>query len=290
MQSARYRWTLRKGGGKMVCPSCGRRTFVPYVSAGDGKTLAGAEYGRCDRENHCGYIRYPGKDVTAPDVAVRTPEPPKRPLRFVPSILSDLLYDKSRLHRYAERFGAGAAMALEAYKVGAYGRDWTAFCQIDIDGEIHAVKLIPYGVDGHRRKDMTAVKWCHKMQHFQPYFSGERLEQVAFGEHLLRLRPSSPVAVVESEKTAVMMSSLFPQAVWLAVGGSQNLYRIGSRLNGLKEMEGRKVIAYPDKGMSLAWRQTCGLLGWECRDEAVRQGELGCDIWDIYEAKINANK
>jgi hypothetical protein len=98
------------------------------------------------------------------------------------------------------------------------------------------------------------------------------------------------VAVVESEKTAVMMSSIFPQAVWLAVGGSQNLYRIGSRLNGLKEMEGRKVIAYPDKGMSLSWQQTCGILGWECRDEAVRRGELGCDIWDIYEQKINVTQ
>lgn len=284
MQTARYRWTLRKGGGKMVCPSCGHRTFVPYVSASDGKTLAGAEYGRCDRENHCGYIRYPGKEVAEPTGARKTPTPPMRPLRFKPSVFS-ILDVRSHFHTYAERFGAGAVMAMRVYKVASYGRDWTAFCQIDIDGEIHAVKLIPYGMDGHRRKDMTPVKWGHKMQAFRPYYSGERLEQVAFGEHLLRLRPSSPVAVVESEKTAVMMSSLFPQAVWLAVGGSQNLYRIGSRLNGLKEMEGRKVIAYPDKGMSLAWQQTCGILGWECRDEAVRQGELGCDIWDIFEKK-----
>lgn len=289
MQSAKYKWTLRKGGVKMTCPSCGRKTFVPYVSAIDGKTLAGAEYGRCDRENHCGYIRYPGKEVAEPTGVCSTPELPSTPLRFKPSVFA-VLDGVSRLHHYAERFGVGAVMAMAAYKVGSSGRDWTAFCQIDIDGEIHAVKLIPYGVDGHRRKDMTPVKWCHKVQHFRPYFSGERLEQVAFGEHLLRLRPSSPVAVVESEKTAVMMSSLFPQAVWLAVGGSQNLYRIGIRLNGLKEMEGRKVIAYPDKGMSLAWQQTCGILGWECRDEEVRHGELGCDIWDIYEQKINVSK
>lgn len=289
MKPARYKWTLRKGGSKMVCPSCGRKTFVPYVSATDGKTLAGAEYGRCDRENHCGYLRYPGSDVTAPEGSVKAPEPPSTPLRFKASVLA-ALDGRSKLHTYAERFGVGATMAMRAYKVGSYGRDWTAFCQIDTAGEIHAVKLIPYGVDGHRRKDMTPVRWGHKDKSLQSYCDGERLEQVAFGEHLLRLRPSSPVAVVESEKTAVMMSALFPQAVWLAVGGSQNLYRIGSRLNTLKEMEGRKVIAYPDKGMSLPWQQTCGILGWECRDEAVRRGELGCDIWDIYEQKISVTR
>lgn len=289
MKQVKFRWTLRKGGGKMVCPSCGRKTFVPYVSATDGKTIAGAEFGRCDRENNCGYLRYPGKEVTEPTCVSKAPEPPSRPLRFKDSVLA-VLDGRSYLHTYAEQFGTGAVMALQAYKVGAFGRDWAAFCQIDVNGEIHAVKLIPYGTNGHRRKDMTPVKWGHKDKSLQPYFTGERLEQVAFGEHLLRLRPSYPVAVVESEKTAVMMSSIFPQAVWLAVGGSQNLYRIGSRLNSLKEMEGRKVIAYPDKGMSLPWQQTCDILGWECRDEAVRRGELGCDIWDIYEQQFIVSK
>ena len=62
-----YKWVLRKGSRKEICPNCGQKRFVPYVSAADGKTLAGAQYGRCDREQHCGYICYPSGDGL-PDV------------------------------------------------------------------------------------------------------------------------------------------------------------------------------------------------------------------------------
>ena len=79
-----YKWTLRKGGGKMICPKCGQRRFVPYVSTLDGKTLAGSEYGRCDREQSCGYQLYPGKDVNAGDIKpVEVKIEP--PLRFYPA-------------------------------------------------------------------------------------------------------------------------------------------------------------------------------------------------------------
>ena len=50
------------------------------------------------------------------------------------------------------------------------------------------------------------------------------LNQCFFGEHLL-LNNKKPVAVVESEKTAVIASICFPEFVWLAVGSKQNLNR-----------------------------------------------------------------
>ena len=39
--------------------------------------------------------------------------------------------------------------------------------------------------------------------------------QCLFGEHLLRLHPDKKVAVVESEKTAVICSALMPEYVWV---------------------------------------------------------------------------
>lgn len=64
-----------------------------------------------------------------------------------------------------------------------------------------------------------------------------------FGEHLLRDMPGVPVAIVVSEKTAMMMSVFSPQCFWLAEGGSQWL-----NVEKCKDFKGRKVVLYPDLG------------------------------------------
>ena len=53
----KFKYHLRGGSAKEVCPNCGQRTFVPYVD--DAEQIVGELYGRCDRENKCGYYRYP---------------------------------------------------------------------------------------------------------------------------------------------------------------------------------------------------------------------------------------
>lgn len=53
-------------------------------------------------------------------------------------------------------------------------------------------------------------------------------------------RKDKPVALVESEKTAVICAGLMPRSLWLATGGKSC---INDRLNVLK---GRKVIAFSD--------------------------------------------
>jgi hypothetical protein len=57
--------------------------------------------------------------------------------------------------------------------------------------------------------------------------------QIFFGEHLLRQYPNWPIAIVESEKTALVASlckGVFPDLVWLASGSKSwlNNYRIAS--------------------------------------------------------------
>lgn len=49
------------------------------------------------------------------------------------------------------------------------------------------------------------------------------LTQCLFGEHLLPLYPDKPVALVESEKTAVICSGLMPRFLWRATGGKQQI-------------------------------------------------------------------
>jgi hypothetical protein len=57
------------------------------------------------------------------------------------------------------------------------------------------------------------------------------------------------VALVESEKTAVICSSFWPEYIWLATGGK-------SQLNDrLQVLRGRKVVAFPDVDGFSEWKE-----------------------------------
>lgn len=68
-------------------------------------------------------------------------------------------------------------------------------------------------------------------------------------EHLLHDKVNANVALVESEKTAVICSLLLPEYIWLATGGKS---QFNDRLMVLK---GRKVTAFPDIDVYEEWRK-----------------------------------
>lgn len=279
MERLNYKWVLRKGGGKMRCPNCGQMRFVPYVSALDGQTIAGAEYGRCDREQNCGYQKYPnGKD--APDVkpVERVQE---KPLRFYPSAV--LIDVRTNLFDYVTEL-VGVRHAMNIWQRYFIGRDGsrTIFWQIAKDKSIRAGKSIPYLPNGHRDKtDKYPANWLHKSRAWAGCFEGKELQQCFFGEHLLTEFPDKPVAIVESEKTAAIMSEYSAKYVWLASGGSQGLKNADKN----KSLAGREVLLIPDHGQYWSWAMIANENGWECTD-AIEKNPIfaGCDILDLLEA------
>ena len=72
--------------------------------------------------------------------------------------------------------------------------------------------------------------------------------------HLLPQYPDKKVALVESEKTAIICAALLPQHIWLATGGKTQL---GDKLNVLK---GRDVLAFPDVDGYEVWKEKLSLL------------------------------
>jgi hypothetical protein len=66
------------------------------------------------------------------------------------------------------------------------------------------------------------------------------LRQCLFGEHLLQDK-TKPVAIVESEKTAIIASVYLPQFVWVAVGSLTNL-----NAEKCQVLDGRTVALFPD--------------------------------------------
>ncbi|MDD3946132.1 MAG: DUF6371 domain-containing protein, partial [Bacteroidales bacterium] len=98
------------------------------------------------------------------------------------------------------------------------------------------------------------ITWVHAVlrQSADPLLrlpDGWELTQCLFGEHLLKQYPFKPVALVESEKTAVICSAFWPEYIWLATGGKSQL---NDRLQVLRN---RKVVAFPDVDGYLEWKE-----------------------------------
>ena len=274
-----YKYQLRKSSKKEICPNCGKRRFVPYVLTEDNETIVNPDWGRCDRENSCGYWMKPnGNEV----IVQPKPRKPEMPMRMVARI-EPTRGAKNSLKPYADWL-VGETKSNEAarrYHISTAYDGGCIFLQMDCDGIVRAGKIIRYK-DGHRVKDGLPVRWLHKDKRYKDLFTGDTLKQCFFGEHLLPMRPDAPVAIVESEKTALLMSAIRPEYVWLATGGSCGL----QNPEKTKVLEGRDVTLFPDNGMYLKWRQIAMPKGWTVNEECLPANEhlaAGYDILDLYE-------
>ena len=52
------------------------------------------------------------------------------------------------------------------------------------------------------------------------------LKQCLCGEHLLSEKPTKPVAIVESEKSALIATHYMPEFIWLAGSGMQWMLQV----------------------------------------------------------------
>jgi hypothetical protein len=125
----------------------------------------------------------------------------------------------------------------------------TIFWQIAYDLTTRAGKIMLYDpATGKRKKGYQ--NWIHALLKKSGQIDAFNLEQCLFGEHLLRMVPfTKPVAVVESEKTAIIMAGLLPDFIWLATGG---LYNLTARK--IKPLVGRPVVLFPDAGCLDDWQ------------------------------------
>jgi hypothetical protein len=76
------------------------------------------------------------------------------------------------------------------------------------------------------------------------------LKQCFFGEHLLKEQPDSIVAIVESEKTAIIASGFMEEHCWLAAGSLDGL-----TFEKCKALQGREVLLFPDADAFPKWEE-----------------------------------
>ena len=227
------------------CPSCQQRdkTFSLYIDTETGEHLH-PSVGRCNRESNCGHHYTPKQYFQDNNFSFDTPQPkaykPRpvtpqpKPVSFIPvEVFKQSLQIEKSVSQVAETnhfvkflinlFGVEVANNLrKRYFIGT-SKHWngaTVFWQIDTQGKIRTGKIMLYSpTTGKRVKEpFNHIHWEHKALK-QPEFE---LRQCLFGEHLL-IDKTKPVAIVESEKTAVIASGYLPQFIWVAVGSLTNL-------------------------------------------------------------------
>ena len=148
--------------------------------------------------------------------------------------------------------------ASSRYRLGMSRDGGVIFWQISRSGTVYDGKIMYYRPDCHRdhHRHPTWVSAELKRFYLSPDDELNEVIQPAhslFGLHLLQAagqegsaehseeKRDKTVAVVESEKTAVICSELFPDYFWMATGGLSEL-----SASKLLSLRGRKIILFPD--------------------------------------------
>ena len=202
-------------------------------------------YGRCDRESKCGFFYHPSKDGFQNSKSSTVLN--HSTYEFFPSFHRNDLVEISMKNdnnflKYL-RFLVGITKAKEVqekYKIGTLPEfnNGTIFWQIDEQKKVRAGKIIQYFETGKRTKNIT---WMHQFLKRKNAISNFNLSQCLFGLHLIIEDKSSIIALVESEKTACIMSVIFPEFLWLSCGAKGEF-----KQKKLEPIKHRKIIAYPD--------------------------------------------
>ncbi len=249
-----------------TCPQCERkRCFVRYIDV-QGEITFPNYVGRCNREDNCGYHYTPKQyfqdhpDAVKEKIIFEKPivVPPKATSFIDVAIVSKSLqkYDNNNLSLFLSRLFDAVTMQelMHTYKVGtaAFWNGATVFWQTDIDENTRTGKIMLYNPDtGKRVKEPhNHITWVHAILKYKNF----NLKQCFFGEHLLR-GETKPVAIVESEKTAMIASRYVPEYIWLATGGKGNCLTVNYQV-----LQGRKVVLFPDINAFEDWNTRASFL------------------------------
>lgn len=148
---------------------------------------------------------------------------------------------------------------MDLYRVGASkyvnpkGGRAVAYPHINNKGQCVDIKLMHLSPKTGKRKDadplytwtekdgttkQISITWvlsAMKKSHLRAPWCG-------FGSHLLSLRPGVPIGIVESEKSALILTLAYPERLWIGTGGKP-FFNEGM----CAQFAGREIIVCPDR-------------------------------------------
>ena len=281
MTTDTFKYKLEKYTGRStrhVCPHCEHtQAFARYI---DERGCYIADHvGRCNREDKCGYhltpaeyFRNKGIDYTP---TIQVEKKPLPPTDFIPEemMIRSLKTENNFLQFLTKHFcPIDVAYTIDKYRLGDAKDGKIIYWQIDDSGRIRTGKMMLYDPNtGKRVKNQpNAFDWVHR--HVKNPF---QLDQCLFGLHISE---DKPIAIVESEKSAVIANLTMPKYTWMATGGKQN-FRL------MEAVKGRNVTLFPDLGAYDQWSGHAAKYGFKIsrvlEDIATpEEREKGLDIAD----------
>lgn len=271
-----YKYILEPYNGmksRYTCPYCNsnKKTFVRYIDNETGQHLAD-HVGRCEKLDSCGVHYTPkqyfsdnnisfDKILTNVNIQKVIKEPQQKEISFIPveifkkslqpdKDISEISDTNSFIKYLIGLFGVEVThKIIKKYQIGT-SKHWsgaTVFWQMDINNRIRAGKIMLYNaITGKRIKEpFNYITWVHKALKIDNF----NLQQCFFGEHLLN-NSLQPVAIVESEKTAIIASVYLPQFVWIAAGNKEGLNK-----DKCEALKGRTVVLFPDLKAFEKWNE-----------------------------------
>ncbi|MCG8858899.1 DUF6371 domain-containing protein [Tenacibaculum finnmarkense] len=256
-----YRYILEKYNGtksRYNCPNCNKiGQFTRYIDTQTNEHLNDA-VGVCSRLVKCGYHYKPKQYFqdnntfeTKAVSFVRKPPPPKPATTYFNAEVMNKSLSSKAPNFFLDYlntlwFEEVVIKLAKKYNIGTSNK-WngaTTFWQQDINGKIRSGKTMLYDPETGKRvkKPYNHIGWEHsKIDNFN-------LEQCYFGEHLLNEDKNKPIAICESEKTAIICSIYLPEFIWLACGSLNNLSEAKTKV-----LKGRNVVLFPDAGCYDNW-------------------------------------
>lgn len=287
-----YRYSLDKSSKKFICPSCGKKSFVKYINVEDNSYLED-KFGRCDRESSCKFQQHPKQNGVISEFA--------KPIitRQASTLQSDLLilcsrnFKQNNLIQFLKIYFSEAEVqsVITDYRLGTanYWTGSTVLWQVNSQNKIMAGKVMLFDAETGKRVKVphNHIQWVHKLLKLKDFV----LQQCLFGLHLINESTNKKIAIVESEKTALMMSLFLPNYIWMATGGKGNFNK-----KMLLPIKGYTILVYPDKSEFNDWNKIVLELQKEgfkincsryIEDKDVPDGT---DLADVYlESRTNNN-
>jgi hypothetical protein len=189
------------------CPDCKKKGVFRYYEG------LGRQFGICDRVNHCGYKKSPGKDQQPVEIK-EDKTPPVKIIYPKAADLNKMIADQSSpFHTFVQSLKI-TPEHLTKWNCGTAGKNTAFIYAQKTKTGIRALNVvqIEYGKNGKRNKEK--VPYSLKAE------KGTKYRLCLFGEHLLS---DKIICLVESEKTAIIASFFYPQFDWLATGGANKL-------------------------------------------------------------------
>lgn len=240
-----------KSSKKFNCPHCNKKRFVRFVNAETNQYLEEG-FGKCDRASSCGYFKKPDGTIAtlsthqvngfnnASLINYHSREDLQNSLRK---------YYSNNFYLYLiAMFGKEKVQEVfRAYNIGT-SKNWdgaTIFWQVDSNDNIRAGKILLFNAETCKRvkSPYNHISWVHSKLKIENF----NLKQCLLGLHLASL--NKKIALVEAEKTAVIMALFMPEYIWLATGSKQNF-----KFDILEPIKGMEIIAFPDKSEFEDWK------------------------------------